>query len=109
LTLGPPVFDRHVLALDIASRFQTSKERHNNIRSVAGRPTAEKSYHWYRRLLRARGKRPSHRRTAKKRHEIPPPHKVAQPTEGKNVTRAQPGPVGRAGSAARIAEGLAMG
>ena len=52
----------NVLALDKARVFQTSTERSQELRVVAGRPGAEEPNHRHRRLLRSRRKRPRCRR-----------------------------------------------
>ena len=55
LAVRPAVFDRHVLAVDIAGLAQTLPERGYKMRIAdAGRPAAEQADHRHRRLLRAR-------------------------------------------------------
>src|SRR6476646_5007098 len=66
LSLRPAEFDRHILALDIASFVQTLTERRDNRCRLARGPAAEEPDHWHRRLLRTRRKRPCCRSTAEK-------------------------------------------
>jgi hypothetical protein len=63
LILGPAVFDRYVLALDIADLFQTLSKRAQAIRLRVGRYGVEQPDHRHRRLLRASSKRPCARRS----------------------------------------------
>ena len=72
--LRPAVFDRHVLALDIAGFLQALAERARTVREPVRRCAAEKPDHRHRRLLRARRERPRRRRAAEQRDELPPPH-----------------------------------
>src|SRR5262249_20704911 len=65
LTLCPAIFDRHVLALDIASFFQALAERAHKVREQIRRSAVEESDHRHRRLLRARRERPCSRRAAR--------------------------------------------
>ena len=58
LILGPAVFDRHVLALDIAGVFEALTKSAQTLRVAVGRYGAEESDHRHRRLLRARRERP---------------------------------------------------
>jgi hypothetical protein len=61
LILGPAVFDRHVLALDVAGFFQAQTERRQKMWVIAERPRAEKPDHRHRRLLRVCRKWPRRR------------------------------------------------
>ena len=71
LTLRPTVFDRDVLALDIA-RFLKSLEEASYVQLVPlWRCTIKEPDHRYRRLLRAGGQRPPNR-SAEQRDELPP-------------------------------------
>jgi hypothetical protein len=56
LTFRPTVFDRHVLALDVAGFLQTIAERRYIRRPTTGRRAVEESDYWHR-LLRACGER----------------------------------------------------
>src|SRR5262249_26022333 len=58
LVICPAVFDRDVLALDIASLFQTPTERGQEMWVRAGDSGIEESDYRHRRLLRARRERP---------------------------------------------------
>jgi len=67
LVICPAVFNRDVLALDIASLFQTPTERGQEMWVRARHPGVEESDYRHRRLLRARRKRPRDRSAAKQR------------------------------------------
>jgi hypothetical protein len=69
--LAPAIFDRHILALDIAGFFQALKERAHKVREQVRRSTIEKPDHRHRRLLRTRRERPC-RRAAEQRDELAP-------------------------------------
>jgi len=58
-TVRPTVFDRNILTLDISSLVQTTSESSDVLRRLAKRPGTEKPDDRHRRLLRARGDRPS--------------------------------------------------
>ena len=76
MTLGAPVFDRHVLSVDIAGFAQSlaeSGELQLSLRFSAGRKRAKESDHRHRLLLRAQGERPR-RRSGENRREISAPH-----------------------------------
>ena len=73
LIVREAIFDRDVLAFDIASFFQTPMERGKKVRVVIGRPTAEEPDHRHRRLLRPCRERPR-RRAAEQRDERAAPH-----------------------------------
>ena len=75
LIVGPAVFDRHVLALDIAASLEALAKYAQTVRSVR-RCGVEEPDHRHRRLLRVRGVRPSGGRAAEKGEELPPPHVV---------------------------------
>src|SRR5262249_29452014 len=64
--LGPAVFDRDVLVLDVADFLHALAELAHTVRQPVRRPAVEKLDHRHRRLLRARRKRPR-RRTAEQR------------------------------------------
>ena len=78
LSLRPGIFDRHVLALDLADFAETLVEHPHQVRYQVSRPAAEDSDHRHRRLLRQRSKRPT-RRTPENRDELAPSHVTAQP------------------------------
>ncbi len=64
LVFGPTVYDRHVLALDIAAVFEALAECAQTVRARVRRCGAEEPDHRQRRLLRARGERPNRRSAA---------------------------------------------
>src|SRR5262249_45808584 len=78
LTLRPTVFDRHVLALDIAGVFEALAECAQTVRvRVVRRCGVEEPDHRHRRLLRARGERPCSRSaTTEECDERAPPHSI---------------------------------
>src|SRR5258708_245836 len=57
----PPIFDSHVLALNVSLLFQPLGERGQTGRVHLRRCTAEEADHRYTALLRARRQRPCHR------------------------------------------------
>src|SRR5262249_30880167 len=67
LTLGPAIFDRNVLPLDVSALLQSLMECRECIGGLAGGPTAEKADHGQHRLLRARREWPRGRRAAEQR------------------------------------------
>jgi hypothetical protein len=69
------VFDRDVVALDVAGLRQTLAERHLALRVGIGRAGVQVADHRHRRLLRARGERPSDR-TADERDELATSHSI---------------------------------
>src|SRR5262249_26255432 len=73
LVIFPAVFARGVLALDIASLFQTPTERGQEMWVRAGDSGIEESDYRHRRLLRARRERPRCR-AAEQRDELAPLH-----------------------------------
>jgi hypothetical protein len=66
LLVRPSVFDRNILALDIAGFTQALADRGAKVTQGCRRPTMEKADDRQRRLLRARGERPRRRRTAER-------------------------------------------
>ena len=75
LPLRPAIFDRHVLALDIAGFLQALTERGHHGRVPARRCAVEEPDHRHRRLLRPRRQRPR-RRAAEQGDELAPPQVV---------------------------------
>src|SRR5262249_11426947 len=75
LILGPAVFDRHVLTLDIARLLQALAERPQPFRDRIGRSGVQIPDHRHRRLLRPRRQRPR-RRTAEQRDELASLHSI---------------------------------
>src|SRR5262249_53204443 len=70
LTLGPAVFHRDVLPLDVSAFLQPLMECCECIGGLARGPTAEKADHRHRRLLRARRERQHGRRATERRDEV---------------------------------------
>src|SRR5262245_2337638 len=70
LVLRPSVFDRDVLAFDIAGFLQTLTERGRHGPIPVGRGAVEKPNHRHRCLLRTRGHRPRRGRAAEQRDEL---------------------------------------
>jgi hypothetical protein len=87
LTVGPPVFDRHVLARDIAGLFQALTKAAQAIRDHLSRSVVEESDHRHRRLLRARRERPRGR-AAEQRDELAPSHCLPQDRDQPHSTYA---------------------
>jgi hypothetical protein len=71
LTLGPAVFDEHVLAFSVAGFAQALAEGGGHIHIFPGRSPIEEPDHGHRRLLRVRRQRPR-RCAAEKRDELAP-------------------------------------
>jgi hypothetical protein len=74
LALGPAIFDRDVLPLDVSALLQPLMECCECIGGLARGPTAEKADHRHRRLLRTRRERPRDSRAAKQPDDIAPTH-----------------------------------
>ena len=74
LILRPAVYDRQVLALDIAGLLQALAKCAQTVRDRVRRCGVEEPDHRHRRLLRARRERPRSRRAAEKRDELAPLH-----------------------------------
>src|SRR5262249_45517724 len=70
-TLGKAILDRHCLALDEASFFQSLAKCGYEGRALGGRAAVKESYHRHRALLRLRRERPR-RRAAAERDELAP-------------------------------------
>src|SRR5262249_9881630 len=66
LILGPAVFDRHILALDIAGVFEAPAKSAQPVRHRVGGSRVKKPHHRHCRLLRARRERPGGRRAAER-------------------------------------------
>src|SRR6516164_2380611 len=75
VTLRPAVFDRDVLAFDVAGFLQTLAERANEVRIRSGRSAMKITDHWNNRSLRARRERPCGR-AAEQRDERAPLHSI---------------------------------
>src|SRR5262249_5014231 len=71
-TFGPPVFDRHVLALDIACVLQTLAKSAHTVHDRVRRLAVEESDYRRRPLLRARRERPHGPRAAECSQQFPP-------------------------------------
>jgi hypothetical protein len=68
VTLRPAIFDRQVLAFDIA--FQALSKCSRGVCPVGGGAGVQKPNHGHARLLRVRYNRPRRHRTAKQRDEL---------------------------------------
>src|SRR5262245_61281056 len=64
------VFDRDVLACDIARFLEALPKPPHEVCGSISRSGAEKPHHWHRRLLRASGQRPRGCRAAEQRDEL---------------------------------------
>src|SRR6516162_5234556 len=84
LTLSPAIFDRHVLALDIAGVLEALAECAHTVRKRVRRCTAEEPDHRHGRLLRARRERPRGRR-AEQRDEIASDHSITSSARASSV------------------------
>src|SRR5262249_15591648 len=85
VTLRPAVFDRDVLAFDVAGFLQTLAECGNEVRIRSRRSAVEITDHWNNRLLRVRRERPRSHRAAERGYQFPPSDSdrhVALPCEG---------------------------
>src|SRR6516164_11103033 len=70
LLICPAIFDRHVLALDIAGVLEALAECAHTVRKRVRRCTAEEPDHRHGRLLCTRRERPRCRRAAEQRDEV---------------------------------------
>src|SRR5262249_16583303 len=87
LVLGKAIYDRYVLALHMASLFETLTKSEQAVRERVRRCGVKEADHRHRRLLRARRERPRGSRTAEQRDELAPFHSItssacARSTEG---------------------------
>src|SRR5207244_2261635 len=73
-TLCPPVFDRHVLVLDVTGVTQAAEKSREILAVRFERCEMKKPDHRHRRLLGACNERPRRRRAAEKRNELTSPH-----------------------------------
>src|SRR5262249_16445566 len=85
LTLRPAVFDRHVLALDVADLLHALAELAHTVRQPVGRPAVEKPDRWHCRLLRARRERPRSRRPPAHPDECAPFHSMTSSARASSV------------------------
>src|SRR5262245_64558387 len=76
MIIRPAIFDRDILALDIAGFIQALTERGREGHIARSCRAVEKPDHRHRRLLRARRERPRGRRGTKQRDELASPHAV---------------------------------
>src|SRR5262249_4594737 len=70
VTLRPAVFDRNVLAFDVAGFFQTLAECAKEVRIRSGRSAMKITDHWHNPPLRARRERPRDCGAAQKRDDL---------------------------------------
>jgi hypothetical protein len=61
LTLGPAIFDRDILALNVTNFAKATMERGQELRELGGGCIGKVANHRHRRLLRPRHQRPRHR------------------------------------------------
>src|SRR5262249_31867746 len=85
LILGPAVFNRHVLALDIAGVFETLVKSAQTIHVHVRRRGVEEPNHRHRWLLRARRERPGSR-APDKRDELAALHSITSLTAACSVS-----------------------
>src|SRR5262249_17591734 len=85
MIIRPAVFDRYILALDIAGFGQALTEGGSHRRVRPGRRTVEKPDHRHRRLLRARRLRPCRRRAAEQRYELASFHSITSSARASSV------------------------
>src|SRR5262249_55530059 len=85
LTFRPSVFDRHVLALDVAGFAQALTEGDHGACERPRRRAVEEPNHRHRRLLRARRERPSGRRATEQRDEYAPLHSITSSARASSV------------------------
>jgi hypothetical protein len=72
LTVRPPIFDRHVPALDVSGLAQALAECGRELRACLTRTKVEIPDNWNGRLLRPRRERPRRSRAAAKQDEFAP-------------------------------------
>src|SRR5262249_9764782 len=85
LILGPAVFDRHVLALDVAYILQALAKCAQTVRHPVRRSVVKKPDHWHCCLLRARRERPRHA-AAEQRYELAPVHWITSSARSRNAS-----------------------
>ena len=76
LICGPAVYDRYVIALDIAGVFETLVKSTQTLRGPLRRCGVEEPDHRHRWLLPTRRDRPRRRRAAEQRDELAPFHSI---------------------------------
>src|SRR5262245_50818165 len=82
--LGPAVFNRHVVAIDVTSVLEPLPERLQAIRITVRRLTVEEPDYRRLLLLRRRRDRPSRRSAAEQRDELAPPdHSITSSARNK--------------------------
>src|SRR6266478_3918410 len=85
LILGPAVFDRPGLALDIAALLQGLAKCAQIVRVRVRRCGAEEPDHRHRRLLRTHGERPHGCRAAEQGYKLPPLHSITSSARASSV------------------------
>src|SRR6516165_3212359 len=85
MIIRPAVFDRYILALDIADFGQAPTEGGSHRRIRPGRRAIEKSDYRHRRLLRLRPERPCHC-AAEKRHKPPAFHSMTSSASASSLS-----------------------
>src|SRR5262249_7227547 len=87
LILTPAIFDRHILALDIAAVFQPLAECGQTVGYRIGRTRVDDPDHWHRRLLRLRRKRPRSSGAAEQRYELAALHSITLSARASSIAR----------------------
>src|SRR5262249_46787115 len=84
LIVCPAVFNRDVLALEVAGLLQATMKSAQTVREFIGRCRVEKPDHRHRRLLRPRRERPHHCRAAEQRDERATLHSITSSARARN-------------------------
>src|SRR5262245_50518345 len=85
MIIRPAIFDRDILALDIAGFIQALTERGREGHIARSCRAVEKPDHRYRWLLRARRDRPRSRRAADEAEELASPHSITSSAMASSV------------------------
>jgi hypothetical protein len=85
-TFSPPIFDRHVLALDVPGVGEAAAKGSEKVTGLFEGCQVKEPNHRRRWLLRTRGERLTRGcRAAKKRDELPPPHSITSSARASSV------------------------
>src|SRR5262249_34905799 len=85
LVIGPAIFERYVLTVDIATLFQALAEPTQKTLSRARRSGVEYPDYRHCQLLRTRGERPRCRRAAEQCDELAPLHSITSSARASSV------------------------
>src|SRR5262245_64674071 len=85
LILAPTVYDRYVIALDIAGVLEALAKSAQTVLDSLRRSVIKEADHRHRALLRARRERPRGRRAAEQRDELAPPHSITSSARASSV------------------------